>query len=1103
MALAGAMLSAVGCSYKADIEELNREVEALKGTVALQTDLQKIQSTVDQISSVNFSEFLKTADLAAKLNESGVAYSSQLTDFLTSEDVKDFLASDDVEALIEAHKYQTAEDVKALIAGLQTREDVEAVFDAMIKAYDIWAAVSGNVAEAITEALGEADFMTAESELSDAQVDQVKAALAQLFDAEGSDVKASIDAWLGKNFAKYMAEYEPTDAFIAKLGIGSSAVKAVLAEVKDANSDLVAEINALIAAATNGAVSETDLNTKLTSYNDRLTKLETKVAEIEGRIQSIVWVPQTMAEVQSNSVKLAARETLILTDPAKAALNADDKTKEFVLGESKTKVVWEVSPKSVLSKSDIKPENVELKIGEVTRAEEEALNWKVLEIDAEKGTVTVELSSAKQQNKQPGKTAPMIALHIAKPSEVEDGIGIDYTSNYIFVDQDNAKVYYGGGEKPETFSFKKEHTTAFNNDTPHVMEILYTKTGEISFLDGSAVVAETGMTSGPAPKPVYEAITERWDAFAEDGDLEIVITPEKDATGKDVVAIISDSKLKDLLTLAADGFTVKKSDKTLIDRNVTSGKFTYEIVGKKGSEYEGYSVELGTIAVKYTFTKLTKEPEVSAAEYVWTYKGRAYTSEALTVTGLDVETFNAIASLKGGELVDYSGKAPVVVATAELTPASTPTVDTDVKYLKMTVTVKDSTVLAKGGEFKAEFKGVAVGDDSKLTLSIPVTVKGAPVLEGLDIPAKVFDYNGGLTYTVLKADDKTGYVAQLVAKNKKLWDKVKNPQIEEDDFEELIKKYKASKDNKIKFYATEGALMVDFDDLEEVEGKVYPVALEYGFPGCEFKVSTSVSLVKPSVKLVPNGLLVKDGIATVNTELSKNENGTYTYEVEQTEFNKVFNTDKEVENCIVTYSVDFQLDKAGKPLDAQAEALLKMDEDKRPFFKDNILSWNGWTNNTLTVKAVATVGDEKLDEVTFTAKIVAPVKSIIVLDPKKNGLNHNIVVGETKDLKELVELMATTLDSDGKAAKVNLFGTGKLGADAEEANKALGSDFKYEIVSGANPLISIDKNGMLKVDETAVNLTETKIEIKITYTSKKHVGMDPIEEKLTITAKAK
>ena len=1016
-ALFGVLLLNVGCSYDSEIDDLKQQVEELKGTVALKADLQKLQSTVDAINGIDFSQYMKTADFKSQLEAAGVAYTKDLGDWLTS---------DEVRAIVEGYKYQSAEDVKKLIEGLTSNSDVEAIFDRMIKAYDIWGAVQSNVSSAIADALKDAPFMTGESKLSDAQVNQLMAEIAKAFGAEGSDVKKAIDGWLGANFATYMASYEPTDAFIAKLGIGESAVAAVVAEAKDANSEFVKEINKLIAA---GAVNETRLQEILGGYEGTISALATRVAELEGRIQSIVWVPQTESEVRYNYISLSSRNTMVLA-------NAKGDKKTVVLSESEKKVVWEVTPKSVLGK--ITEENVKVYSSSVVTRSGEHATWdnvKDIVIAPEAGTITVTLATDKQQNWD-DEERPVIALNINVPSSEKDGIGIDFTSNYILVQQASSKEIAAAD-----FSFAAgKEVLPFNHYVyrSHV----YTELGKVEFLEGAYVAYDK------------KDVAENWPSFSE--NLEVVVSTEKDAKATtDMDAEVA----KKVVDLGVYDFTLKAADKAEIDKHIISPVFSYEICGKKGTEYEGYSIYLGAIAFDYTLETVKVEAEAAAADILWKYQQTIYFANKLAVSGLTAKQFS-----EGGfslsKFVDAEGKN--VNISAWLNYASTPTADRDVMLVNLGLYDGNNT-LAVDGEYTAVFNGYR--DDCMVELSVPVVVKGAPVLNGLEIEAKDFEFNGEYTYELISAKD--DFAAQLWKKNEQFKD-----QISKEQFEQMVA-YGVAKANKGKatLSVIDGALMVTFT---EVDGKVYTPSIEYGTKDFGFAVTTKgVSLSKPVVTLTPNDVLVKDGAVIAKSAVKGS-----VFEVENTPFNGVFTADKKVDEIV--YNVVYNEAKDAPAAEkAQTEALAKMPENTRPGFTNNVLSWNDWSKLTLLVKVEAKIAGVTVAEQVFNARINDPVAEATVKDAKAD---NTLYAGESVNVAKLVNLMAGEKDA--------------FDFDAD-LNSALGFvSVKYTKNGEWNVLASLAEDGTVTLSENAVEMQSgfsVKVDIEYTYrfgTRKATVSVD-------------
>lgn len=1011
-ALFGVLLLNVGCSYDSEIDDLKQQVEELKGTVALKADLQKLQSTVDAINGIDFSQYMKTADFKSQLEAAGVAYSKDLGDWLTS---------DEVRAIVEGYKYQSAEDVKKLIEGLTSNSDVEAIFDRMIKAYDIWGAVQSNVSSAIADALKDAPFMTGESKLSDTQVNQLMAEIAKAFGAEGSDVKKAIDGWLGANFATYMASYEPTDAFIAKLGIGESAVEAVVAEAKDASSEFVAEINKLIAAATNGAVNETKLQEILGGYDTRINALATRVAELEGRIQSIVWVPQTQTEVMYNFIVLSARNTMVLA-------NAKGEKKTVVLSESEKKVVWEVTPKSVLEK--VGKENVNVYSSVVTKAEHATWdNVKDIEIDAEAGTITVTLATDKQQNWD-DEERPVIALNINVPSSEKDGIGIDFTSNYILVQQASSKEIAAAD-----FSFAAgKEVLPFNHYVyrSHV----YTELGKVEFLEGAYVAYDK------------KDVTENWPSFSE--NLEVVVTPEKGADKEDLIATTTmDEQLaKKVAKLGTYDFELIAADKDEIGHWIYSPVYTYSICGKKGTEYEGYSINLGRIAFDYKLETVKVEAVAETAKITWVYNTTEYDAKKLVVTGLSAERFNNL--LNAATIVAKNADDEEVTVSAVVELGSSPTADTDVMLLNVEFTDNDN-VFVEGGEYTFEL--TSEQDDCNVVLTIPVTVKGAPVLNGLEIAAKEFEFDGKYTYELVSAKD--NLTAQLWKKNEQFKD-----QISKEQFEEMVA-YGVANTNKGKatLSVVDGALMVRFT---EVDGKVYTPSIKYGTEDFGFAVTTKgVSLSKPVVTLTANEVLLVNGEVIVKSGIDGN-----VFKIDDKEFTGVYTADKKVDEIV--YNVVYNEAKDAPAAEkAQTEALAKMPENARPQFTNNVLSWNNWSALTLLVKVEAKIAGVTVAEQVFNARINDPVAEAIVKDAKAD---NTLYAGESVNVAKLVNLMAGEKDA--------------FDFDAD-LNSALGFvSVKYTKNGEWNVLASLAEDGTVTLSENAVEMQSgfsVKADIEYTY----------------------
>lgn len=1052
VALVGALVSNVACKdYDDDINRIDDKLEELSGTVALKTDMQQLQQTVATLNSIDFSAFLRSADFEARLQQAGVAYKSDLKAWLTGPEVKE---------MIENYGYQTAEQVKALIDGLQNADDVAATFDAMIAAYDIWGAVQNNVTSAINTALGEAEFMTGESALSSSQVNQLLQTISAAFGAQGTDVKAAIDGWLGQNFAKYMESYEPTDAFIAKLGIGDASIAAVLGELKDANSDLVKEVKKLIVDATDGKVSEETLNTRFGEYDKKIEALSIRVAELEGRIQSLVWIPETYDEIQNNQIRLATRVTLDLTK------EGEKKPKTIVLSESTKTLTWQVTPASVCKK--IAPENVSIELKSVkskSRAAEEPLQISGVAIDPAEGTIAVTISTDDNlwDNYNETQECPAIALHVVVPGHKEEGEngaqyqGIDFLSNYTLVYPNSTEALTS-----RSFKFAKgEKNFDFGYDGVMV-EHDYTNKATQRFLDGFAVVVAPDEDA--EQNTVYTDVAKLYEAFGEQGALKIVCTPEVGADKKPVKATVSDESLAKYLTLNADDFAVKTIDKSLHDARVYSGEYTCSIEGVEGSEYEGYGLELGTFRMCYRLVKTTVEMTVPAVQYDWTYanwsNNRTYKSKEVAVSGLTVAQYKE-AKNSYFNLSLYDGEERVDGTSVNLTLTTTPTADTDVQWAALTINDWNNA-FAEGGEYIV--KGECELDECRVKVEIPVTVKAMPELKGIAPAAKEYSFDGQYVYELIGVEvDKEkkvvdDYVARLWAANKEI---VKG-QITKEEFAEMLanpeKKISDTNEGKAMLKLVEGAVMVEFAPEALNDNKSYKPTLRFKHAsGLECAIEAQgVKLTKPNVTWIPSTLYIVNGRAEMKTELSGQD-----FKIVPKDMSGAFTTK---EGCDLTYSIYDEKDSA------QAKTLAAMKEaDKAvPTIVDGKLSWNDWTGLELIVKVEAKKSGVLLGTTTFTAYINDPVGRIAIDDKADN----TIYAGESKNAGSVVNLLASD-----KRDCFNEDGT--LNSDLKTA---LAGSVKYAKSGEWDSAITL-VDGVVTVPESSIEIVADKeIKVKVTYT---------------------
>ncbi len=1031
--LMGAMLGSVGCKdYDDDINKLNDRLDEIEGTVALKTDVQALQSTVNALNSIDLSAFIKESDFAALLEEAGVAFEG---------DLKAWLTSDEVKALIESYGFQSADDVKALIAGLQDADDVKATFEAMLAAYDIWGAVEGDVAEAVSEALAEAEFMTGESALSDAQMAQVEAAIIAAFGGEGDDVKAAIDAWLGDAFAAYMKDYTPTSELNDVLGINKSVEEDIAAANEALKSEIMKAISEGESTSAGLAVQIAAVEEALAQYKAEMEAIAVKVAELEGRIQSLVWVPATYNEVRNGYIQVK-NTRLTLTKN----VDGEDKTRVVLVNKPSFDLTYQVTPASACEK--IKPEHLSIAVEAVTRAMPTFTIEEAVIADGKiKVTVAAEEDLYAWQTEE--DKYPMIALHVQVPAASEEMQGIDFLSPYTMIQPNRANfndaVKFVHGEEGYAFNGVIEHKLDYTN-----------KEEQIFLCDGFVGVEETdaeGETS-------FVKVVEAYDAFAAEGGwLKLVCTPEMievDGEEEPVKATPSSEAIAEYLTLNADGFAIKESNEALIGESVSSGRYTYTI-----EDAEGYSYELGTIKEQYDLQTTTVELAVAAQNFTWTYANavNTYKKEAVNVAGvLNAARYNAVKALMASNPAKlYKGDEEIAGATVSLSFTTTPTADSDAQQLTVEIVTE---AFAEGGNY--EVKGEYLLDDCLVELTIPVTVKGMPVLKAVEVAAAEFVFDGLYTYTLI--DTEADFMAQLWAAN----EAVVAGQITEEEFETLIAAATFTCDQnegKADLSVNADEVVVRFEAAALNDAIYMPVLnIEHSNGLKTALISKGVSLVSPAVTFTANPLYVVDGKAKMITSLNGSQ-----FTVEQKSLAGAYSV-AGAEGLTLVYEVANDEESEDAAVKAQAEALTAIVEDGGavPAISGELLSWNDWTATELIINVKAMLNGVEMAATSFVAYIVDPVAEQIAL---VKDADLSLYAGEEVYVASKLELLA---------GEKNIFAANGLDADLATA---LGGKVTYAAIGEVNSAVTVDEtNGTIAVADSAIEIVgSATVKVKVTY----------------------
>ena len=287
--LSGTMLAGVGCKdYDDDIDNLQKEIDGLKGEIALKADASALKSLQEKIDGIDFSKFLTASDLANYVTEDKLG--TELADLLKSNDF-----NSKVEEIVKAQGYKTQAEIEAIVSQMMLdKEDVAAIFQEQMAAGETWQSLLPKVQEAITAELGK-------FELTEAQVQQVTsavlAALGEQMDEEKvSEIVAGI---LGDDLGTYLMNYFVENQ---EMLIGAMTEVMVIQITEEGN----ALRNSILALIQENTPEVPDLGDNVTylkanklseifaAYDAKIAEIWSAIDDLSGRIQSIVFVPTAM-----------------------------------------------------------------------------------------------------------------------------------------------------------------------------------------------------------------------------------------------------------------------------------------------------------------------------------------------------------------------------------------------------------------------------------------------------------------------------------------------------------------------------------------------------------------------------------------------------------------------------------------------------------------------------------------------------------------------------------------------------------------------------------------------------------------------------------------
>lgn len=361
--LSGTMLAGVGCKdYDDDIDNLQKEIDGLKGEIALKADASALKSLQEKIDGIDFSKFLTASDLANYVTEDKLG--TELADLLKSNDF-----NSKVEEIVKAQGYKTQAEIEAIVSQMMLdKEDVAAIFQEQMAAGETWQSLLPKVQQEIKTELGQ-------FELTDAQVQQVTTAVLTALDEQmkGEEFTNIIAGILGQKFSEYLEQYfvENQEMLIGTM------TSVLVGQLDDAKSELHNSILALIQENTPEVPDLGDnvtylqankLSDVFAAYDAKIAEIWSAIDDLSGRIQSIVFVPTAMNQefdVNLGGYYIAAKD--------------GDATRIELAANPKVKIAFRVAPATLaeaLAKK-ISDGTVTAKFipEKITRADQEPLTY--------------------------------------------------------------------------------------------------------------------------------------------------------------------------------------------------------------------------------------------------------------------------------------------------------------------------------------------------------------------------------------------------------------------------------------------------------------------------------------------------------------------------------------------------------------------------------------------------------------------------------------------------------------------------------------------------------------------------------------------------------
>lgn len=1112
LVLSGIMLAGVGCkNYDDDIDKINNRLDELYVTVAdLDEQIESVRNAIPSLDALNEEvaalrselDGVKTdvasidqkleaiGDVQAKLNE----LSQELKEYVngaiqsSEETLRNELATkgavSELEALIEGIQEDYKAELEEINNKLTALEGTVGELPAVDFSGDIQdlkdrlTALEGSAAdaEALADLTGRVEALEDIKVLTESDVNTlIESQISEMLDGE---------PWLGDSLNGAIAAYLKNNGYISNANAAlngyatyNETLGKLLTEMQNEQSDYTKALIAFI-QANQTQIDANELQILVDGNQKKMSELMNEFSErlfaLENRIQSLVYVPSSLAETSN----------LIPVTPAPYIdFGKDDK--EY-LGNQTLEMTFRVSPASLAKKiADEKEATVSIITRKVSMSSTNGPAFTVESVTASEqneGEFTVKATTDYKFGSENDETLA-IALNVkiagvttGSEGEQTTHTGIDYTTSFLGLKYTGNGACINDALRIVKVDDEGKLVAGLSNGL-YSSSLKYNDYSVVNFLEGFDVYYFDGKK--------YMPLSEMWEGVQSsrsEFDKRATINPDNNEKSYKVTAE----------SVQINEANLPTPDTNLIGDVITSSKVTFTVaLGEK-------SLEIGEAQHKVTVVSNGVETSVPQTAIAWNHTkalSKIYTGNpvdmepkvtvehykemkpAYTYPMGSIEDFNkfALANQWASYIADNAGGI-VDGAYVTLVMNSTPTAENDVQ--RITPTFYGMT-FAEAGNYTAYVKYVH-SDKTTTTITIPVTASGAPEIS-YEISKEVM-YVGTSTYTVVENFAEA------------LWnDNYKEAFGSKEDFLAVVAAMSAATgDNEATLSVAGNDITVTFPAEYKFDTPYYSTLTLADKSGLEIVIPAEITLKEAHAELTPNPLFVTNGrvnaIAEFNADGSRYDvvaqplGNAYTYQVGEGE--------QTLPGVKVVYEINKELQ--GDKLDEMTEKGQIVPE----IDADNKLIWNDWGALELKVDAylVFTNSNEEVKDsrVTFTVAIDSPYADDKITVATK-GNEFELSQDASFKVAQLLTLNSTYQSGD-PAANTNVFDAST--EDGLHANlaKALGGEVKYETTFSNVNFAFDEETGVITYtgEDSSLKPVSQTIEVKVTYTNNFGVEFAPV-----------